>query len=177
MVDMTERRHAEREREQLLHRLTMFNSELEERVRSRTSELSAALREVMLQEIHHRVKNNLQVIASLINMQMRSLDDVASKVALEECSRASGRTSCGWQSVTTAWACQSRSTSASRAQSGCSSSRPWRTTHCNARGLERRWSCVRADVRDRSGSISGFRCVSRLAFLGPFTTQREHAEI
>jgi two-component sensor histidine kinase len=39
----------------------------------------------MLQEIHHRVKNNLQVIASLINMQMRSLDDAGSKVALEEC--------------------------------------------------------------------------------------------
>jgi len=61
--------------------------ELEERVRVRTAELSATLeeREVLLQEIHHRVKNNLQVISSLINMQMRRLEDSASRNALTEC--------------------------------------------------------------------------------------------
>jgi two-component sensor histidine kinase len=54
---------------------------------AREASLAASLkeREVMLQEIHHRVKNNLQVIASLITMQMRQLHDVASKSALEEC--------------------------------------------------------------------------------------------
>jgi two-component sensor histidine kinase len=42
-------------------------------------------REVLLQEVHHRVKNNLQVISSLINMQARQLSDKASRSALEEC--------------------------------------------------------------------------------------------
>jgi two-component sensor histidine kinase len=42
-------------------------------------------REVLLQEVHHRVKNNLQVISSLINMQARKLDPGASRDALREC--------------------------------------------------------------------------------------------
>jgi two-component sensor histidine kinase len=42
-------------------------------------------REVLLQEVHHRVKNNLQVISSLINMQVRKLDPGRTREALEEC--------------------------------------------------------------------------------------------
>jgi two-component sensor histidine kinase len=40
---------------------------------------------VLLQEIHHRVKNNLQIIVSLINMQMRKLAEPQSRQVLNEC--------------------------------------------------------------------------------------------
>jgi two-component sensor histidine kinase len=48
---------------------------------------SASLREkeVLLQEVHHRVKNNLQVVSSLINMQLRQIGEGASRGALEQC--------------------------------------------------------------------------------------------
>jgi PAS domain S-box-containing protein len=87
VVDISERKRAEREREQLMSQLKSLNAELEERVRGRTSELMASVkeREVLLQEVHHRVKNNLQIISSLINMQMRPLDEPAGREALEEC--------------------------------------------------------------------------------------------
>src|SRR5262249_32385130 len=55
-------------------------------LRARQGELARNLkeREVLLQEIHHRVKNNLQVISSLINMQVRKLEPGTSRDALEQ---------------------------------------------------------------------------------------------
>ena len=88
-IDVTARKIAEREREDLLGQLGSLNAELEHRVRDRTSQLTAALKErdVLLQEVHHRVKNNLQIISSLINLQIRKIKDIDNRSGLEECRR------------------------------------------------------------------------------------------
>lgn len=60
---------------------------VEQKLEAERNALIAGARKnvLVLREVHHRIKNNLQVISSMISMQARTMTDQPSRRALEQC--------------------------------------------------------------------------------------------
>ncbi|MFA7159308.1 MAG: PAS domain S-box protein [Kiritimatiellia bacterium] len=83
IVDISDRKLASAALVDANKQLTSINAHLSQR----EMELLQANRdkEVLLKEIHHRVKNNLQIINSLINLQIHNIADETAVGLLKEC--------------------------------------------------------------------------------------------
>jgi PAS domain S-box-containing protein len=53
--------------------------------RQRALEAALAARDILIKEIHHRVKNNLQIVSSLLSIQESGIGDEASREVFKEC--------------------------------------------------------------------------------------------
>jgi len=69
--------------------ITLMKWELERKEKKRREaeeflKKSLAEKEILLREVHHRVKNNMQIISSILRMQSRNIDDPKLKDVLQE---------------------------------------------------------------------------------------------
>jgi two-component sensor histidine kinase/PAS domain-containing protein len=71
--------------EETYGRVHLTTTDVTERIKEENLRLQHSNREkeMLLKEIHHRVKNNLQIISSLLRLQARSIDDDKTKELLE----------------------------------------------------------------------------------------------
>ncbi len=67
-----------------IRNLAITLDQMADGIERRDTELRESIehKDALMREIHHRVKNNLQVISSLLNMQQRSLTDPAARAAM-----------------------------------------------------------------------------------------------
>jgi two-component sensor histidine kinase len=70
----------------LLYRMNVLRKQSNKKLKEKNIKISEtlAVNEILVKETHHRVKNNLQIITSLLNMQSRFLTDDKSKEIIKD---------------------------------------------------------------------------------------------
>lgn len=68
----------------MVHTLALIQDLTERKQAESQVRASLAEKEILLREIHHRVKNNLQIISSLLNLQSQYIDESQSRHILRE---------------------------------------------------------------------------------------------